>query len=123
MRSLPEWIGKTDDTAIPARVLVRVFERFKGLCCSCTVRLGPAVRWQCDHIVSLVNGGQNRESNLQLLCIECHRQKTDGDVAVKAKTYGIQKRHLGIRKAKGRPMPGTKASGIRKRMNGRVESW
>lgn len=31
-RALPEWIGKTPDTAIPARVRVRVFERFGGIC-------------------------------------------------------------------------------------------
>jgi 5-methylcytosine-specific restriction protein A len=31
-REVPEWIGATDDAAIPARVRVRVFERYEGRC-------------------------------------------------------------------------------------------
>jgi 5-methylcytosine-specific restriction endonuclease McrA len=33
-----------------------------------------------DHIVALVNGGQDTEANLQSLCAECHRIKTAKDM-------------------------------------------
>jgi 5-methylcytosine-specific restriction enzyme A len=33
-----------------------------------------------DHIVALVNGGADTESNLQSLCAEHHRQKTARDL-------------------------------------------
>lgn len=120
-RSVKEWIGKSDDEAIPARVKIRVFDRCNGQCRNCGVRIGASVRPAFDHVVALVNGGQNRETNLQLLCLPCHSQKTQSDVAQKAATYRKRLTHLGIKPRKGRPMPGSKASGIRKRMNGAVE--
>jgi 5-methylcytosine-specific restriction endonuclease McrA len=78
--------------------------------------------WQCDHIVAVVNGGENRERNLQTLCGPCHGFKTKADVSEKAKVYAVKAKHLGVKKSS-RPMPGSKASGIRKRMSGAVERW
>jgi 5-methylcytosine-specific restriction endonuclease McrA len=121
MRSVAEWVGKSDDTAIPPRVKIRVFDATGGRCNECLRLITPGMGWQCDHIVALVNGGQNRETNLQPLCTLCHLHKTGRDVEVKAHTHAVRTKHLGLRKAKGRPMPGTKASGLRKRMDGRVE--
>ena len=120
-RSLKEWIGKTDDAKIPDRVRVRVFISHTGFCSSCKRKVGAGVAWQCDHIWPLILGGEHRETNLQVLCGECHKAKTAKDVEVKAKVYAIQKRHLGLKKPKGRPMLGTKRSGIRRRMDGTVE--
>lgn len=96
-RSTEEWIGATPDTAIPPRVRLRVFERAGGRCEECTRKLGPGDAWQADHIVALVNGGENRERNLRCLCSWCHRTKTNDDVAEKAKVAAVRKRHLGIR--------------------------
>lgn len=127
MRRLPEWRGKTDDTAPPARVRVRVFDAYGGICrCrqDCCVVIRPPMKWQCDHVVALVNGGQNIESNLVPILTDHHKVKTARDVAIKSKTYRIRTKHNGVRtKPKGRPLPGTRASGIRKRMNGNVERW
>lgn len=120
-RDVKEWIGKNDDEKIPARVRVRIFDRCDGKCAECGVRIGGSVRAAFDHVVALVNGGENRETNLQLLCLPCHSQKTRSDVAEKAATYRKRLTHLGIKPRKGHPMPGSKASGIRKRMNGTVE--
>ena len=122
-RSVPEWIGKTDDSPVPAKVKVRVFSRSHGRCKRCSRLITAAILWECDHTIALINGGENRESNLQILCEFCHTGKTASDVGIKAKTYAIQKRHLGLRKPKGRPMPGTRRSGIRKRLSGKVEKW
>lgn len=100
-RAVEEWIGKTDDTAIPARVRLRVFEQCKGLCGSCQRKLYPGDKWDCDHRVALVNGGQNREKNLRLLCAWCHKSKTRQDVAIKSKTYRTRAKHLGIKRKTG----------------------
>lgn len=45
-------------------------------CCTCkrAVRIG-----EVDHIISLEAGGNNEDSNMQLLCVECHRVKTATD--------------------------------------------
>lgn len=121
-RTNDEWIGSTPDSAIPPRVRLRVWERAGGRCqAGCGRKLRPpADRWECDHIVALINGGENRESNLQVACSWCHGVKTARDVATKSKTAGAAKKHLGIHKAK-HPLPGSRASGWRKPMNGKAE--
>lgn len=123
-RVLPEWIGKTPDTAIPPRVRLRVFERYGGRCYLCTRKLGPGDRWDCDHVVALaIWTGEphgNRESNLAPACTVCHREKTAQDVAEKAYTARVKGKHLGVRKPK-RPMPGSRGSGWKKRIDGTVE--
>lgn len=97
-RSTDEWIGKNDDHSIPARVRLRVFERFDGHCAICTRRIGGSIKAAYDHITALINGGGNRESNIQLLCLECHRKKTNSDVALKSRTYRKRAGHIGVRK-------------------------
>lgn len=43
-----------------------------------------------DHVVALVNGGEDTEANLQSLCDECHRIKTAKDLGHKPKpTIGV----------------------------------
>lgn len=121
-RALPEWIAKHDDEAIPQRVQLRIYTRANGMCVKCGRPLRKG-HWACDHITALINGGQHRESNLQALCISpCHSDKNKQDVAEKAATYRVRLKETGIKKSRN-PMPGSKASGIRKRMNGDVERW
>lgn len=96
-RSVPEWIGKSPDSRIPDAVQMRVFLRFKGVCPECTRKLEPK-KWQCDHIKALINGGENREHNLQPLCTSpCHKNKTRADVAEKAKVARKRASHIGVR--------------------------
>jgi 5-methylcytosine-specific restriction enzyme A len=118
-RSLPEWKGKTDDTSIPARVKLRIFERHGGHCNGCTRRIGGTLSAQYDHIVPLIAGGANAESNLQLLCSECHKQKTGQDVAEKSVIYKKKIKRLGLKKKRS-TMPGSRDSGWKKKMDGTV---
>lgn len=120
-RAVPEWVASHDDQAIPARVKVRVFESAAGRCGVCTLPIRGKLLPAYDHKISLINGGRHAESNLQLLCEPCHKVKTKQDVADKSYSYQKRVRALGIAPKKGRPMPGSKASGLRKRMNGEVE--
>lgn len=122
MRSLPEWIGKTDDAPIPPRVQLRVFERFHGRCqCGCNRKIATGEAWELDHVKALINGGEHRESNLQPLLKEHHKAKTVEDVSEKSITYKKKLMHHGIKKTRWRPLIGTKASGWRKRLDGTIE--
>lgn len=104
--------------------MVRVFLRYDGKCqCGCRRRIRSGEKWDADHAVALCNGGEHRENNLRPLLREHHKSKTREDLAIKSRTYKSRKRNLGIRKARWRPMPGTRASGIRKRMDGSIERW
>lgn len=98
-RTVSEWIGATADTQVPPRVRARVFERDNGKCCECSRKIGPADRWICDHAVAIINGGENRETNLRVICDWCDKKvKTPADVAIKSKTARIKAKHLGIEK-------------------------
>jgi 5-methylcytosine-specific restriction enzyme A len=63
-----------------------------------------------DHVKAIANGGENRETNLQLLCTPCHLLKTKIDVAEKSQVYHKKLKHLGIRRKK-RTIPGRKFDG------------
>jgi len=86
-REVPEWIASNDDQSIPARVRVRTFDKYDGRCAICTLSIVGRLRPAYDHIVALINGGQHRETNLQLLCVPCHALKTRADVADKSSMY------------------------------------
>lgn len=93
-RSTALWFSDNHDTKIPPRVRLRVYERAGGRCEVCQRKLGPADKWQADHIVALVNGGTHSEVNLRCICDWCHKGKTREDVAEKAKTYAVRARHV-----------------------------
>jgi 5-methylcytosine-specific restriction endonuclease McrA len=92
------WVGKTDNSAIPPRVKIRVFLLADGKCQNCKRFIAGKLTAEYDHVTALINGGENRESNLQLLCCECHRQKTSADVAEKSVTARVRAKHLGLKK-------------------------
>lgn len=97
-REVPEWIGKTPDTPAPPRVRLRVFEKHKGVCYLSGRKIQAGDTWQLEHPLALINGGENRESNLAPALVEPHKVKTAEDVKQKAKNDRVRKRHLGIRK-------------------------
>jgi 5-methylcytosine-specific restriction enzyme A len=99
-RSVKEWIGKTDDTAVPPHVRLRVFLRFDGICCECGTKI-KGKRWICDHRIAIINGGENRESNLGPIHEACDKSKTAADVALKSRTYRKAAKDVGISLRKG----------------------
>ena len=98
MRTVPEWRGKTDDTKIPDRVRVRVFERHGGICHLSGRRIRAGELWEVDHMRALCNGGEHAEHNLAPVLSKPHMEKTAADVAEKAVIYRKRCAHLGIKK-------------------------
>lgn len=109
-RTTDEWIGATPDTAIPPRVRRRVFLAHGGICHIAGRKIQAGEAWDLDHVIALINGGENRESNLAPALRDKHREKTAADVAEKARIDRIRNKHLGIKTAKSRPIPGSRAS-------------
>jgi 5-methylcytosine-specific restriction endonuclease McrA len=64
--------------------------------CGCAI---DGKKWDLDHVKALINGGENRESNLKPAHRKCHVEKTAADVAEKARIAAVRKKHLGIRTA------------------------
>lgn len=119
-RSVEEWIGKTPDTPIPARVRLRVFEAHGGRCAETGIKIRAGDAWDVDHRIPLTLGGENRESNLQPLLREVHRKKTALDVAAKAKAARVRKKFLGIESPSKQRLPGSKGSKWKRTVGGRT---
>ena len=92
----------------------------------CNVRLYPG-NVEYDHALSAELGGDASLGNCQVLCKTHHRAfKTPQDLKTIAKSNRIRDKHTGAMKKRGRPIPGSRGSGIRKPMNGpayRDPSW
>jgi hypothetical protein len=116
-RSVELWSGKTDDTPVPPRVRIRVFEAKKGRCHKCSRKIGIGETWTCEHLLAIINGGRNAEDNLDLTCCNCLPQKNAADVAIKSKTYAIRSKHL-LRKPS--RFAGSRNSKWKKKMDGTV---
>lgn len=104
-RSVKQWCGKTDDAMPPASVRLRIFERYCGTCYLSGIKIRSGMKWQLDHIVALINGGANVESNLAPVLVDKHKEKTAADLAIKSKRAAMAKAALGIKPAT-RPIPG-----------------
>ena len=99
------------------------WERCGGFCeCGCAQRIVGTPEYH--HNVHAAIGGSNSLDNCVVLSSKCHKLRTAKlDIPQIAKTKRIAAKRAGIKadRPKSRPLPGTKASGIRKRMDGRVE--
>lgn len=94
-RTVKEWQGRTDGTKAPPRVRQRIFDRDNGTCHLCKLPIKVGETWHLDHIKALINGGENRESNLAPAHAHCHMAKTREDVAEKKKVNRVRQKHTG----------------------------
>lgn len=62
-----------DRPAIPSNVRTEVWRRDGGRC----VRCGSREKLEYDHIIPISKGGSNTARNIELLCEDCNRSKSD----------------------------------------------
>ena len=97
-RAVPEWIGRNDDS-MPGKLVRDRLSRAQNDCCAtCGNAFRPKRRAHCDHIVPLIDAGENRETNMQMLCADCHKAKTGAEAAARKKTRDIRQSHIMARK-------------------------
>jgi 5-methylcytosine-specific restriction endonuclease McrA len=65
--------GRPTRTSVSTELRRTVFERDGGRCVEC----GSAFNIQYDHILPVAHGGATTLQNLQILCAECNRRKSD----------------------------------------------
>lgn len=94
--------------------------RAGGRCEECGRRLlyGEA---EYDHRIPDNLGGDNGLDNCNVVCRSCHSLKTKVDIYTIAKAKRNFRRAVGIKKARGRPIPGSRRSPWRKKISGVVE--
>lgn len=97
--------------------------RASGKCEECGRRLlyGEA-QYEFDHVVPIGLGGLSDDGNIRVVCKSCHLAKTTKvDVPAIAKAKRNFRRAAGIKKTRGRPIPGSRNSPWRKKISGVVE--
>lgn len=120
MRSVPEWIGKTDDAQPPDRVRQRILLAHDRKCWATGKPIHPGTPWEAHHAKEIWEGGENRESNLVPVLVDAHKALSALARKRKAKSDRIIRKAYGIRKSRN-PMPGSRASRFKRRMDGTVE--
>jgi 5-methylcytosine-specific restriction protein A len=106
----------------PAKVKVAAFERSKGLCEKCGARLAPG-NVEYDHGLANWLGGEPTLENCVVLCRNCHRgpgQKTAQDIKVIARAKRLKQGHIGAKPPSRNPLPGGRASGLKRKVGGSV---
>lgn len=107
-RSVPEWIGRNDDQPAPERVKLRIVNAQRPspgeppICSLCGISIYDGQGIDIDHIIPLIDGGGNRESNLCAVHRKCHRIKSAREALARAQARGSQKRAYGYQ---GKPQP------------------
>ncbi|MGI9297057.1 MAG: HNH endonuclease signature motif containing protein [Gammaproteobacteria bacterium] len=109
--------------SLSTRERLRLFTLHKGICHICEGRIdGAREAWEISHELPLELGGADDDENRKPAHYKCHRALTaEQDIPRIAKAKRREARHLGAKAPSSRPIPGSKASGWRKRMDGRVE--
>ena len=74
-RPVTEWVGKRPDSMPPPTVMQRIWDRQGGLCAISGLPIGKK-KWDREHIKPLEDGGENRESNIQIALRVEHLKKT-----------------------------------------------
>lgn len=90
-------------------------------CHRCKRKLGPSDTWSDEHIIALENGGTNAWENRDISCSWCKPLKDAEDHKKAAKGRHVATSCIiprSQRRRKGRPMPGSKASGWKRTMSG-----
>lgn len=115
-RAIPDWRGRTPEAMPPKTVFDRIYARQGGKDAITGLPFTSKDRIVRDHIVPLIDGGENCESNLQLITEYQHKLKTAREamtrgkerrVRAKARGYvtGQPKRKLGSRDPSWQPRP------------------
>ena len=111
-------VGTTKRGNLSTRRKLAIWEREKGLCMLCGCRLQPG-SFIYEHVRALELGGSDTDDNIRLTCLPCAGEKTRDDHGRAAKAKRVKSRHLGLKKSKN-PLPGSKGSKWKRKMDGTI---
>ncbi len=97
---------------------IGIFDDAGGHCHICKLKIQIGQAWDIDHIIPLALGGPDTPENVRPAHAACHKGKTRKDKGKIAKAVRQRANHLGVKRRQGRPMAGTKASGVKLPLGG-----
>jgi 5-methylcytosine-specific restriction endonuclease McrA len=99
---------------------VEIFTSTGGVCHICGGRISGGQAWEVEHVIPLALGGLDKPQNMRPAHPICHREKTSVDAGDTARAKRREAKHIGAKAPSRRPMPGSRASRFKKRMDGTV---
>jgi len=103
---------------------IAICEAHGWICHLTGIKIDPVRdKWEIEHVIPLAGGGEDVDENCAPVLAWAHKEKTVQDVKRIAKGKRVRQKHLGAKKTSSRPIPGSRRSGVRKRMDGTVEKW
>jgi 5-methylcytosine-specific restriction endonuclease McrA len=105
---------------ISTRERVKIFEREKGICHFCDVKIfGEREDWDVSHEIPLELGGDDEGPNLRVAHRKCHKLHTAKvDAPAIAKSRRVRAKHMGAKAPSRNPLPGGKQSKWKQKIGG-----
>lgn len=106
---------------ITGKMRADIFMRHGGICHLCSMKVVPGEEWDVSHEIPLEAGGKDDDSNWLVAHRKCHRHHTATvDAPMIAKVKRIHQRHIGAKLKSRNPLPGSKHSKFKRKMDGTV---
>lgn len=106
---------------LSTKARAELFEAHGGRCHLCNGKIMAGEAWEVSHPIPLAAGGEDEDGNRAPAHKKCHaRQTAEIDAPLIAKVRRQHQKHIGAHRTS-QPLPGSKRSGWRKRMDGTVE--
>jgi 5-methylcytosine-specific restriction protein A len=106
--------------SLSTKMRLQIFQSANGVCDICAGKIQVGERWEVSHRTPIELGGADDPSNWFPAHYKCHRVQTaEIDIPAIAKAKRREARNIGAKRSS-RPMPGSRASGLRKHFDGTV---
>ena len=113
-----EDMGTTARGSLSGKRKLAIWEREKGCCMECGVKLMTG-QFIYEHVRALELGGTDTDDNIRLTCKPCAKEKTKKDHKMAAKAKRVKQNYLGLKQSRS-PLPCGKMSKWKKKMDGTV---
>jgi len=111
-------VGTTKRGSLSTKRKLAIWEREKGICMLCSVKLVPG-KFIYEHVKALELGGEDIDSNIRLTCVNCATEKTKADHKNAAAAKRTKASTLGLKKSK-TPLPFGKVSKWKRKLDGTI---
>jgi 5-methylcytosine-specific restriction enzyme A len=116
-----DFIKPTPRKKITNKERAEIFLRAEGNCHLCGMTIRPGEDWDVSHPeTGLWAGGSDDRAVLKPAHRKCHKRHTAGETTQRAKEARVQQKYIGAFQKTGRPMPGSKRSKFKRKVNGRT---
>lgn len=106
---------------ITPKMRAGIFMKHGGVCHLCSMKVLPGEEWDVSHEIPLEAGGKDDETNWYVAHRKCHRTHTATvDAPLIAKVKRIHHRHIGAKAPSKNPIPGSRNSPWKRKMDGTI---